>query len=118
MDFFSSGQPVMTESEEDVKREAGGDEDEEVDEVVEMIEELLETRIRPHVQADGGDITFVAFDEGIVTLKMEGACASCPSSTATLHGGVERMLQHYIPEVVGVVQSQEDDFGLLQPSRY
>lgn len=108
----------MTESEEDVKREAGGDEDEEVDEVVEMIEELLETRIRPHVQADWGDITFVAFDEGIVTLKMEGACASCPSSTATLHGGVERMLQHYIPEVVGVVQSQEDDFGLLQPSRY
>lgn len=118
MDFFSSGQPVMTESEEVAEVEDQNEEDEEVDEVVEMIEELLETRIRPHVQADGGDIKFVGYDEGIVTLKMEGACASCPSSSATLHGGVERMLQHYIPEVIGVVQDQGDDFGLLQPSRY
>lgn len=109
----------MTEAEEDAAAAADGSElDEEEDEVVLMIEELLETRIRPHVQADGGDITFVAFDDGIVTLKLEGACASCPSSTATLHGGVERMLQHYIPEVIGVVQSEDDDFGLLNPSRY
>ena len=118
MDFFSSGQPVMTELEEAAGVGPQNEVDEEVDEVVEMIEELLETRIRPHVQADGGDIKFVGYDEGIVTLKMEGACASCPSSSATLHGGVERMLQHYIPEVIGVVQHQDDDFGLLQPSRF
>ena len=67
------------------------------------------TFISPAVQEDGGDIVYVSFDEGVVSLKLEGACASCPSSTATLHGGVERMLMHYIPEVQGVVQVEEDD---------
>lgn len=71
-----------------------------------MIKELLETRIRPAVQEDGGDIFFVAFDEatGVVKLRMAGSCVGCPSSTATLRNGVENMLAHYIPEVRGVEQ--------------
>jgi NFU1 iron-sulfur cluster scaffold homolog, mitochondrial len=104
MDFFASGQPVMTETEQvDGATADEGDESED-SEIVLMIKELLEERIRPHVQADGGDIVFVDFEDGIVYLELQGACSSCPSSSATLHGGVERMLQHYIPEVVGVVQ--------------
>lgn len=76
------------------------------DEVVAMIKELLETRIRPAVQEDGGDIFFMGFDEdsGIVKLKMAGSCVGCPSSTATLRNGVENMLMHYIPEVKGIEQ--------------
>jgi Fe-S cluster biogenesis protein NfuA len=103
MDFFASGQPVMTETEQVDGREEEEDESED-SEIVQMIKELLEERIRPHVQADGGDIVYIDFEDGIVHLELQGACSSCPSSSATLHGGVERMLQHYIPEVVGVVQ--------------
>lgn len=76
------------------------------DEVVAMIKELLETRIRPAVQEDGGDIFYEGFDPdtGIVKLRMAGSCVGCPSSTATLRGGVENMLMHYIPEVRGIEQ--------------
>ena len=63
------------------------------------IKELIETRIRPAVAMDGGDIIFMGFKDGIVTLKMQGACSNCPSSTATLKSGIENMLKHYIPEV-------------------
>jgi Fe-S cluster biogenesis protein NfuA len=89
--------------------------DDDDDEVVQLIKELLDTRIRPAVQEDGGDIVFKGFDEdtGVVLLQLQGSCASCPSSTATLHGGVERMLMHYIPEVKGVLQ-QDDDDGTLR----
>ena len=68
--------------------------------IVAMIKELLETRIRPAVQEDGGDIVFRTFDpdSGVVTLKMMGACSGCPSSAVTLKGGIENMLMHYIPE--------------------
>lgn len=85
--------------------------DEDDDEVVQLIKELLDTRIRPAVQEDGGDIVFKGFDHdtGIVELQLQGSCSSCPSSTATLHGGVERMLMHYIPEVKGVVQKDDDE---------
>ena len=76
--------------------------DGEDDEVVSQIKELLETRVRPAVAQDGGDITFHGFDQGIVYLEMRGACAGCPSSTATLKMGIENMLRHYIPEVVEV----------------
>ncbi len=79
---------------------------EEDDEVVAMIKELLETRIRPAVQEDGGDIFYVAFDHdtGVVKVRMAGSCVGCPSSTATLRNGVENMLMHYIPEVRGIEQ--------------
>ena len=70
--------------------------------VVEQIKELLDTRVRPAVAQDGGDITFHGFDRGVVYLHMKGACAGCPSSTMTLKMGIENLLRHYIPEVTEV----------------
>ena len=71
-------------------------------EIVDTIKELIETRVRPAVANDGGDIVFRGFREGVVTLHMRGACAGCPSSTATLRNGIENMLKHYVPEVTEV----------------
>ena len=71
-------------------------------EVVKQIKELIDQRVRPAVAMDGGDISFCSFENGVVTLQMKGACAGCPSSTATLKMGIENMLRHYIPEVVEV----------------
>lgn len=81
------------------------------DEVVAMIKELLETRIRPAVQEDGGDIKYVGFEEdtGIVTVQLAGSCVGCPSSSVTLKNGVENMLMHYIPEVTNVVSLEEEE---------
>jgi Fe-S cluster biogenesis protein NfuA len=95
MEHFTSGQPVM--AEEDAAAPAGADEDE--GEVVQQIRELLETRVRPAVAQDGGDIIFHRYEDGIVYLHMQGSCSGCPSSTATLKAGIENMLRHYIPEV-------------------
>ena len=67
--------------------------------IVEQIKELLDTRVRPAVAQDGGDITFHGYEEGIVYLHMQGACAGCPSSTMTLKMGIENLLKHFIPEV-------------------
>ncbi|RCV37476.1 hypothetical protein SETIT_8G065900v2 [Setaria italica] len=80
-------------------------------EIVAMIKELLETRIRPAVQDDGGDIEYRGFDleTGIVKLKMQGACSGCPSSSVTLKSGIENMLMHYVPEVKGVEQEFDGD---------
>lgn len=79
-------------------------------EIVAMIKELLETRIRPAVAEDGGDIVFKGWDEktGTVTVKMQGACDGCPSSSVTLKSGIENMLRHYVPEVSAVVQEEEE----------
>jgi NFU1 iron-sulfur cluster scaffold homolog, mitochondrial len=81
-----------------------------------MIKELLDTRIRPTVQEDGGDIIFMGYDEGVVKLKMQGSCSSCPSSIVTLKNGVQNMLQFYIPEVVSVEQVTEpsDDLAVKE----
>ena len=80
-------------------------------EIVAMIKELLETRIRPAVQDDGGDIEYRGFEPetGIVKLKMQGACSGCPSSSVTLKSGIENMLMHYVPEVKGVEQEFDGD---------
>jgi Fe-S cluster biogenesis protein NfuA len=94
MDHFTSGQPVMAGTAP--AADATGDED---DEVVSQIKELLETRVRPAVAQDGGDIIFHSFEDGVVYLTMQGSCSGCPSSTATLKAGIENMLRHYIPEV-------------------
>ncbi|KAF5842312.1 hypothetical protein DUNSADRAFT_7965 [Dunaliella salina] len=79
--------------------------------VVAMIKELLETRIRPAVAEDGGDITFKEFDvdSGVVMVKLSGSCSGCPSSTVTLKSGIENMLMHYIPEVKGVMEAPPDE---------
>jgi Fe-S cluster biogenesis protein NfuA len=78
--------------------------DEGAEEIVGQIKELLDSRIRPAVASDGGDITFRGFREGIVYLSMKGACSGCPSSSATLKSGVENLLRHYVPEVQSVEQ--------------
>ncbi|KAI1266230.1 HIRA-interacting protein 5 [Xylariaceae sp. FL1019] len=83
--------------------------DENDDEVVGMIKELLETRIRPAIQEDGGDIEFRGFEDGFVNLKLRGACRTCDSSTVTLKNGIEGMLMHYIEEVKGVNQVLDEE---------
>lgn len=106
MDFFTSGLPVVNEDAEANSDTLPSEED---DDTVLMIKELLDTRIRPTVQEDGGDIIFKSFKDGIVYLKMQGSCTSCPSSMVTLKNGVQNMLQFYIPEVVAVEQIKEDE---------
>jgi Fe-S cluster biogenesis protein NfuA len=81
---------------------AAADAAQEDDEVVSQIKELLDTRVRPAVAQDGGDIIFRGFDRGIVYVRLQGSCSGCPSSTATLRMGIENMLKHYVPEVVEV----------------
>ncbi len=99
MEHYQSGQPVMS----GVQLGSGHAEYAAEDEgIVNQIKELLDTRVRPAVAQDGGDITFHGFDRGIVYLHMQGACAGCPSSTLTLKMGIENLLRHYIPEVVEV----------------
>ncbi|NXF37907.1 NFU1 protein, partial [Nyctibius bracteatus] len=105
MDFFASGLPVVTEEAPRTDTAAS----EEDDEVVLMIKELLDTRIRPTVQEDGGDVIYKGFEDGIVQLKLQGSCTSCPSSIITLKNGIQNMLQFYIPEVEGVEQVVDDD---------
>jgi len=104
MDFFASGLPVVTEAKEEISNATSADSQEEEDETVLLIKELLDSRIRPTVQEDGGDIQFVEFKDGIVYLIMQGSCSSCPSSVVTLKNGVQNMLQFYIPEVLSVEQ--------------
>jgi Fe-S cluster biogenesis protein NfuA len=99
MDHFTSGAPVVnTPGQTDGHAQHTG----ENSEIVDQIKELLDTRVRPAVAQDGGDITFHGFEEGIVYLAMRGACAGCPSSTMTLKMGIENLLRHYIPEVTEV----------------
>lgn len=111
-EFYASNEPILYDSDDtDVAKNNNLIKEEEDDEVVAMIKELLETRIRPAVQEDGGDIVFCDFDHdcGVVTLKMMGACSGCPSSSVTLKSGIENMLMHYIPEVKGVVEADADE---------
>ena len=100
MEHFTAGRPVLTVA--DDSSAVGAKSVEEDDEVVTQIKELLETRVRPAVAMDGGDIIFHDFEDGVVYLHMQGSCSGCPSSTATLKAGIENMLRHYIPEVVEV----------------
>ena len=105
MEHFVSGAPLLVDGHD----ASGGDEGEEFfapehAETVATIKELLETRIRPAVAGDGGDITFRGFRDGIVYLTMKGACSGCPSSTATLKSGIQNLLKHFLPEVQSVEQ--------------
>ncbi len=100
MEHFQSGQPVMADNATTASGHA--DHDGPDSEIVGQIKELLDTRVRPAVAQDGGDITFHGFDRGVVYLHMQGACAGCPSSTLTLKMGIENLLRHYIPEVTEV----------------
>jgi Fe-S cluster biogenesis protein NfuA len=97
MEHFVANRPVLSEG---LATPAESAEDD--DEVVSQIKELLDTRVRPAVAQDGGDIVFRGFDRGIVYVRLQGSCSGCPSSTATLRMGIENMLKHYVPEVMEV----------------
>lgn len=101
MEHFQSGEPALADGGAPA---AGGHAEHtgEDSEIVGQIKELLDTRVRPAVAQDGGDITFYGFEKGVVYLHMQGACAGCPSSTITLKMGIENLLRHYIPEVTEV----------------
>ncbi|KAI1388292.1 HIRA-interacting protein 5 [Hypoxylon trugodes] len=124
---ITSGQEIVTVT----KKEGAEDGQEATDEdtlsynendseVVGMIKELLETRIRPAIQEDGGDIEFRGFDDGYVKLKLRGACRTCDSSTVTLKNGIEGMLMHYIEEVKGVhqIMDQEEEIAMQEFAKF
>jgi Fe-S cluster biogenesis protein NfuA len=100
MEHYTSGDPVIADTAE--AGAAAADDDE----VVAQIKELLDTRVRPAVAQDGGDIVFQDFRDGVVYLHMQGSCSGCPSSTATLKMGIENLLKHYVPEVLEVQAAQ------------
>ena len=98
MEHFTARRPILLDEGEDAEEVFAAEDGE----VVAQIKELLDTRVRPAVAMDGGDIVFRGFEEGVVYLHMQGSCSGCPSSTATLKMGIENMLRHYIPEVQAV----------------
>ena len=95
IEYYKSGDAIMPQGEDD---KTGTSNAEDNDAVI-KIKDIIETKVRPAVAKDGGDITFQSFDNGIVYLQMKGSCSGCPSSTATLKAGIESMLKHYVPEV-------------------
>ncbi len=97
MEHFSANQPIVDDQSAGPVTASGHN-----NEIVDQICELLETRVRPAVQQDGGDIVFDKFEDGIVYLHMRGACSGCPSSSMTLKSGIENMLRHFVPEVIEV----------------
>ena len=97
MEHFVASRPILAEGALTAAEPAAED-----DEVVSQIKELLDTRVRPAVAQDGGDIVFRGFDRGIVYVRLQGSCSGCPSSSATLRMGIENMLKHYVPEVMEV----------------
>jgi Fe-S cluster biogenesis protein NfuA len=102
-EFYLSGEPILADAAEPL----GADEeffDAKDAETVEAIKELIETRVRPAVAGDGGDITFKGFRDGVVYLNMKGACSGCPSSTATLKHGIQNLFHHFLPEVRAIEQ--------------
>lgn len=103
MDQYMTGFPLFREGMDPQEKSDSTDSDD--DELTVQIKELLDTRVRPMVAMDGGDIVFERFEEGIVYLTMHGACAGCPSATMTLKSGIENMLRHYVPEVLEVRQA-------------
>lgn len=104
MEHFMSNSPLMALETNDLPDIPVGEEffSDEDKEIVDTIKELIETRVRPAVANDGGDITFRGFEHGVVYLNMRGACSGCPASTATLKHGIENLLRHFVPEVLGV----------------
>ena len=115
MDFYASNQPVLKPELGGAKAGGVGGEGEvkaaEDSEVVSMIKELIESRIRPAVQEDGGDIAFISFNEGsgVVQVQMQGSCKGCSSSSVTLKNGIENMLMHYVPEVTSVEEWKDEE---------
>lgn len=99
MEHYISGAPLLAANAQPVATEADEFFDANDAETVAIIKDLIETRVRPAVAGDGGDITFKGYKEGVVFLQMKGACSGCPSSTATLQHGIQNLLRHFVPEV-------------------
>ena len=127
MDFFTTGQSILKETQTQEESKLGSKMEDlsalpEDSEVVEMIKEILDTRIRPTIQDDGGDVEFRGFNSqtGWVQLKLVGACRTCSSSAITLRNGIENMLMHYIPEVKGVEQvlDAEDEIASQEYEKF
>ena len=97
MDHYNSGDVTINNQKKNDDTSLKVDEND--TDIVKQIKELLDTRVRPAVAMDGGDIVYDSFKDGVVYLHMQGACSGCPSSTATLKMGIENMLKHYVPEV-------------------
>ena len=97
MDHYNSGEETIEKTESKLNTSLESKESD--TDIVKQIKELLDTRVRPAVAMDGGDIIYDSFKDGVVYLHMQGACSGCPSSTATLKMGIENMLKHYVPEV-------------------
>ena len=105
MEHFMSGAPLISASDADIVDDEGDEFFDAADEeTVDTIKELIESRVRPAVAGDGGDITFKGYRDGTVYLSMRGACAGCPSSTATLKHGIENLLKHFVPSIQAVEQ--------------
>ncbi len=105
MEHYMSGEPLLADGSagsDDAADEKGEFFNEEDAETVATIKDLIETRVRPAVAGDGGDITFRGFKDGVVYLNMKGSCSGCPSSTATLQHGIQNLLKHFVPDVVEV----------------
>jgi Fe-S cluster biogenesis protein NfuA len=105
MEHYMSGAPLLADGSagsDEAADEEGEFFDEDDAETVATIKELIETRVRPAVAGDGGDITFRGFKEGVVYLNMKGSCSGCPSSTATLQHGIQNLLRHFVPDVIEV----------------
>eukprot|EP00457_Paulinella_chromatophora_P008656 gb/GEZN01008697.1/.p1 GENE.gb/GEZN01008697.1/~~gb/GEZN01008697.1/.p1 ORF type:complete len:300 (-),score=37.64 gb/GEZN01008697.1/:502-1368(-) len=123
-DFFASNQPVLTPADGDTKEDEKHDDASESfkildtdDELVALIKELLETRVRPHVQQDGGDLVYRGFEKGVVKLQLQGSCVGCSSSSATLKGMIQNMLCHYIPEVDSVEEWVDEELQAVSRSQ-
>uniref|UniRef100_A0A0K0FWH2 NFU1 iron-sulfur cluster scaffold homolog, mitochondrial n=1 Tax=Strongyloides venezuelensis TaxID=75913 RepID=A0A0K0FWH2_STRVS len=114
MDFLNSGKTILNEDfmeSDEITDTTILPED---DDTVAMIKELLESRIKPMVQEDGGDIIYKGFEDGIVKLKLQGSCTGCPSSQVTLKSGIKNMMQFYVPEVVDVIEVKDEEDNIIE----
>jgi len=106
MEFYSTGKPAVMDEvpahEDTVIKDTDSEE-------VAMIKELVETRIRPAIQGDGGDVTYLGFNDGVVFVKLSGSCSGCPSSGVTLKNGIERMLMHWIPGITAIMEVESEE---------
>jgi Fe-S cluster biogenesis protein NfuA len=117
MEFYSSGKPVLLEEGEEEMYKDTEILDSDPEEVA-MIKELIVSRVRPAIQNDGGDLTYMGFKDGIVYVRLSGSCSGCPSSSVTLKQGIERMLMHWIPEVKAIQEVQSEEEYLTLSSQY
>uniref|UniRef100_A0A7E4WA50 NFU1 iron-sulfur cluster scaffold homolog, mitochondrial n=1 Tax=Panagrellus redivivus TaxID=6233 RepID=A0A7E4WA50_PANRE len=114
MDYIQSGKPVISDEQTLESQPSDTTILPEDDDVVAMIKELLESRIKPMVQEDGGDVLYMGYDDGVVKLKLQGACTGCPSSSVTLKSGIKNMMQFYVPEIKDVIEVKTEADELVE----